>query len=98
MEALARVGSTADGLTVNEARRRLGEGGPNELKQGEQTGYFEVLLGQVRSFIVWLLIAAAAVSGVLGEWVEALAIAAIVVFNALISAWQEYSVSPRSSR
>lgn len=91
VEALARVGSTADGLKADEARRRFTEFGPNELKQARQAGYFEVLLGQFRSFIVWLLIAAAAVSGVLGEWVDALAIATIVVLNALIGAWQEYS-------
>ncbi|MFY9345040.1 MAG: cation-translocating P-type ATPase [Planctomycetota bacterium] len=90
-EVLVGIGSTAGGLTADEARRRLVECGPNELKQARQSSYVEVLLGQFRSFIVWLLIAAAAVSGVLGEWVDSLAIATIVVLNALIGAWQEYS-------
>ena len=90
-EVIARIGSTPDGLTPEEAARRLTEGGPNELRQAKQPGFAQVLLGQFKSFIVWLLIGAAAVSGLLGELVDFIAIAAIVVLNAFIGAWQEYS-------
>jgi len=90
-EVLTGIGSTPEGLDPEEAVRRRAEWGLNELRQAEQPGFFRVVLGQFQSFIVWLLLGAAAVSGLLGEWIDFVAIATIVVLNAFIGAWQEYS-------
>ena len=49
-----------------------------------------LFLSQFNDFIVWVLIAAAIVSGFMGEWVDALAIIAIVIINAIIGFIQEY--------
>jgi P-type Ca2+ transporter type 2C len=88
---LEALGARGTGLTADEARVRLARYGPNQLTQAEQAGYFRVLFVQFRSLLVWLLIGAAAISGALGEWIDATAIAVIVALNALIGAWQEYA-------
>lgn len=90
-DVVARIGTSSEGLSAEDAARRLTEFGPNELRHAAQAGFVQVLLGQFKSFIVWLLVGAAAVSGALGEWVDSAVIAAIVVLNAVIGAWQEYS-------
>lgn len=49
-----------------------------------------MLVRQFQSVIVWVLISAGVVSGLLGEWIDCLAILVIVVLNALIGAYQEF--------
>lgn len=77
------------GLSPQEAERRLREIGPNELKEQPRPGFWQHLIDQFRSFVVLLLIAAAIVSGVLGELYEAGAILLIVVLNAILGVVQE---------
>lgn len=89
--ALAKVSSSRAGLTENEAARRLAERGPNELRQAAPIRPFMLFLAQFKSLIVWILVAAALVSGILGEWADCIAILAIVIANALIGFYQEYS-------
>jgi Ca2+-transporting ATPase len=50
-----------------------------------------IFLAQFKNLIVWILIVAGAVSGMLGEVVDAIAILAIVVLNAVIGCYQEFS-------
>ncbi len=78
---LAELASTAAGLSSQEAARRLAANGPNELKEGKQISPLQILLGQFKSLLIWILIAAGVISGVLGEVVDAIAILAIVVLN-----------------
>lgn len=77
------------GLTSEEAARRLAEYGPNQLAEKPRPTFFQLVLSQLKSFIVILLIVAAVISAVLGEWVEAGAILAIVVLNAILGVVQE---------
>jgi Ca2+-transporting ATPase len=74
--------SPENGLSQVEAERRLAEHGPNELREAPRPGWLHLLLGQFRNFIVLLLIAAAVVSILLGDYLEGLAILAIVLLNA----------------
>jgi len=90
-EALAQLGSTATGLSVQETAQRLAANGPNELKEGKRISPWQIFLGQFKSLIVWILIVAGIISGVLGEMVDAIAILAIVVLNAVIGFYQEHS-------
>jgi P-type Ca2+ transporter type 2C len=78
------------GLSEAEARNRLERIGPNQLK--EKAGRHPILffLDQFKDFIVLVLIGAALVSGFLREWVDALAIVAIVIINAVLGFLQEY--------
>src|SRR3972149_1437352 len=81
--------SPATGLTQAEAERRLAEHGPNELKETPRPGFLHMLLAQFNNFIVLLLIGAAVLSIGLGDYLEGVAILAIVALNALLGVVQE---------
>jgi len=68
-EVLAQLGTTATGLSAPEAAQRLATNGPNELKKGKHISALQIFLGQFKSLIIWILIVAGIVSGVLGEMV-----------------------------
>ncbi|MFA6504800.1 MAG: cation-translocating P-type ATPase [Treponemataceae bacterium] len=87
---LKKLGSAATGLSGVEAARRLASDGPNDLKVGNRVRALQIFLGQFKSVLVWILIAAGAVSGALGETVDAVAILAIVVLNTVIGFYQEF--------
>src|SRR6185503_17852150 len=74
-----------------KAAQRLAADGPNELKEGKHISPLQIFLGQFKSLIIWILIAAGVISGVLGEAVDAIAILAIVVLNAVIGFYQEFN-------
>jgi len=90
-ELLTQLDSTAAGLSAPEAARRLIVQGPNELKEGKRISPLQIFLGQFKSLIIWILIVAGVVSGVLGEVLDASAILAIVVLNAAIGFYQEFN-------
>ena len=90
-ELLAQLGSAATGLSASEAVKRLAANGPNELKEGKRISQLQIFLGQFKSLIIWILIAAGVISGMLGEVVDAVAILAIVVLNAAIGFYQEFN-------
>ena len=89
-EVLAQLGSSASGLSAQEAGQRLAADGPNELQEGKRISPLQILLGQFKSLIIWILIAAGVISGLLGEVVDCIAILAIVVLNAVIGCYQEF--------
>jgi Ca2+-transporting ATPase len=91
VEVLARLRSSAAGLSAEAAAHRLAADGPNELKEGRRISPLKIFLGQFKSLIIWILIAAGVVSGLLGERVDALAILAIVILNAAIGFYQEFN-------
>lgn len=78
------------GLGQSEAGRRLTEQGPNELPQADGISPWRIFFSQFSSLIIWVLIAAAVVSGLLGEWIDTAAILAIVILNALLGFRQEF--------
>jgi P-type Ca2+ transporter type 2C len=78
------------GLSTAEATKRLVEVGPNELKREDATPPWRILAGQFASPVIWLLLIAAGISGALGELVDAIAIATILVINAFVGFFQEY--------
>ena len=78
------------GLGSAEAARRLAEQGPNELARGEGASPWSFLANQFKGAMIWLLLAACAISAVLGEVADAVAIGAILVLNALVGFFQEY--------
>lgn len=78
------------GLSAAEAQRRLSMHGPNELAQAAATSALTIFARQLTSLVIWILILAASVSAVMGERVDAIAIIAIIVLNAVIGFFQEY--------
>ncbi|MFN8464411.1 MAG: cation-translocating P-type ATPase [Caldilineaceae bacterium] len=77
------------GLTGEEAARRLVQYGRNELQERPRPSFWELVLAQLNNFVIILLIVAAVISALLGDWVEAGAILLIVVLNAVLGVVQE---------
>ena len=80
----------AIGLSENEARQRQDIYGLNELTDRPLESPWKILWEQFTATVVVVLIVAAVVSAVLGEYKDAIAIFSIVVFNAILGFRQEY--------
>ncbi|WP_404364621.1 cation-translocating P-type ATPase [Corallococcus coralloides] len=78
------------GLDRREAEARLRRYGPNTLTREQPRSAWLFLGRQFRSGMVWLLLGACGVAALLGEGADAVAIATIVVLNALVGFLQEY--------
>ena len=90
MSTTALQPSNPGGLTTTVARQRLLEVGPNEIAREKETSRWVLLASQFASPLVWLLLAASAISGFLGDLIDAIAIAVILVINALVGFFQEF--------
>jgi Ca2+-transporting ATPase len=89
-DALAELKSGLHGLTAEEARARLDRFGPNELVEKKRKTAVRMFLEQFTDFMILVLIAAAVVSGIIGEASDAVAIVVIVLLNAALGFSQEY--------
>ncbi|MFO1392534.1 MAG: magnesium-translocating P-type ATPase [Steroidobacteraceae bacterium] len=89
-DAAARLQTATSGLTADEAARRLASYGRNEVREREGYSRLGVLWNQVRSPLLMLLLFAAGVSMVTGEWVDATIVLAIVVATVGIGYTREY--------
>ncbi len=78
------------GLSDHEAKIRLEKFGRNQIEEKKGHGPLAIFLAQFKDFIIWVLIGAAFISGLLEEWIDALAIIAIVILNAVMGFIQEY--------
>ena len=81
--------SLETGLTSEEAAKRLEQYGENQVKARAGTPTWKRLLNQFTAPLVLVLIAAALVTGFLGEWVDATVIIIVVLVNALVGFLQE---------
>jgi Mg2+-importing ATPase len=90
-ELLRRLDTTDHGLSSAVAADRLRRFGKNQLKQERPLTRTRVLWNQIRSPLLLLLLFAAVVSGVSGEWSDALIVSAIVVATVGIGYKREYS-------
>ena len=90
-EVLDALGThAASGLSDEEAARRLAELGPNELVDKGTRSPWLILWEQFTEVMIVILIVAAVVSALLGDYEDSIAIAAIVVLNAILGYAQEY--------
>jgi Ca2+-transporting ATPase len=77
------------GLEWAEAEQRLERYGPNRPRRVRRPPYFRLAVDQFLDPLVALLIGATAVSFAIGDTIEAAAIAAVLVVNAVLGFWQE---------
>ncbi|HEY5506193.1 MAG TPA: cation-translocating P-type ATPase [Coriobacteriia bacterium] len=80
----------AAGLTTSEAAQRLERFGRNELRPAQPTSPWRLFLSQYNDFMIWVLLAAVAVSAIEGQVPEAIAIALILLLNGVLGFVQEY--------
>src|SRR5215216_3313902 len=88
-EVLSHLEVQGNGLTSQEAKKRLEHYGPNQLEEAPRPTFLQMLWEQLNNFVVILLIIASIVSALLGDYIEAGAIMAFVVLNAILGIVQE---------
>lgn len=89
-EVLQQLATDArGGLPATEVANRQQMYGWNVLATSPPPPLWKKLLNQFRELVIWILIVAAAISGMMGEWADTLAILAIVLVNGIIGFLQE---------
>jgi len=86
---LESLDSTPDGLTKIEVNSRLAKHGPNRLPEARTRGPLVRFFYQFHNMLIYVLIAASAVTATLGHWVDASVILGVVLINAVIGFVQE---------
>jgi P-type Ca2+ transporter type 2C len=77
------------GLSEAQVQSARAQFGRNQLTESPPTPLWRKLLKQFQDLVIWILIVAAIISVAMGEWVDTLAILAIVVLNSVIGFLQE---------
>ena len=83
-DTFSRLTSGPQGLAGAEASRRLAQYGPNELEVVHPFSPWKLLFEQFKNILILILLIATALSGLLGHFVEAIAITVIVLFAVLL--------------
>ncbi|KAK0227152.1 hypothetical protein EDD85DRAFT_160664 [Armillaria nabsnona] len=90
-ELVSEIGtSRTDGLSKNEAHRRLERCGENLLKGRTGVSAWRVLVGQLANALTLVLLAALALSFGVQDFIEGAVIAAVIVLNTTVGFFQEY--------
>jgi len=92
-DLLAELHGAPDGLSTTEAQARLQQVGPNVLKPRRHDSALRSFIAQFTSPLVLILVFAAVVSAIAGEWTDAAIVVVIVVASAVLSFAQEYAAS-----
>jgi Ca2+-transporting ATPase len=78
-----------DGLTSAEAADRLARNGPNRLPEPEPRPRWQLFLDQFRNLLIVILIGAAILAGLVGDWKDTIVIAVVLLINATLGFAQE---------
>ena len=88
-EVLSSLGSSPDGLTVDEAAKRLEQVGPNRLPAPPKEGWLKRFFKHFHDLLIYILLAAAVITALMDHWIDTIVILAVVVVNAVIGFIQE---------
>jgi magnesium-transporting ATPase (P-type) len=88
-EVFQRLETDDDGLTQEDAARRLAEWGPNVVEAEAELSRWRIALNQLRNPLIYLLLAAGVVTLVLQHYSDAIVILLVVITNAIIGYTQE---------
>lgn len=78
-----------NGLSEKDVEQRLKTIGPNVIRSEDDKHVLRILLAQFQDFMILILALATLISALLGEYIDAIAIVAIVVINAVLGFIQE---------
>jgi Mg2+-importing ATPase len=90
---ISKLHGSEKGLEQADAAKRLKQYGLNTIKAHKQTTVFRLLLSQFKSPLVLILIVAGIISGIVGEWTDAIIVLAIVLGSTFLGFVQEYAAS-----
>ncbi|WIA15444.1 hypothetical protein OEZ85_002091 [Tetradesmus obliquus] len=88
-QVLKQLDTSIEGISSEEATRRLQEYGLNALTPPKKPGFFAKLWAQLNNVLIFILLAAAVVTAGLQEWIETGLIIGVITLNVLIGMMQE---------
>lgn len=89
-ETYQALGTSGQGLSDEEVLERRAQAGPNLLQEKKMKPAWVIFLSQFKDLMILILVAAAVISGVLGDLTDTIIIIIIVFLNAIIGFVQEY--------
>ncbi len=89
-DTLNKLGSKLEGLSSNEAREKAQHHGPNELEEGKKKSVLAMLFAQFKDVMILILLVAAIISGIVGDFTDTIVILVIVLLNAFLGFIQEF--------
>ena len=89
-ETLPLLESSESGLTSDEARRRLDQYGPNQIRRKGKDSVLTLLWRQINNPLIWVLLGSGTLAVGLGKMTDGLVVLSVVVINAIIGFIQEY--------
>ncbi|WP_314152003.1 cation-transporting P-type ATPase, partial [Sulfurimonas sp.] len=88
-EVLKRVESSKDGLSSTEVEARLKKYGPNKLQEEKKKSPIIRFLMQFHNLLIYVLLAAAFFTAILGHFIDTSVILGVVIINSIIGFVQE---------
>ncbi|MGR6741288.1 HAD-IC family P-type ATPase [Microbacterium sp. F1-18] len=88
-EVASALGTSAEGLSSDDAARRLAAMGPNVLPEAKRTPAWLRFLSHFNDTLIYILLAAAAIKAVMADWLDVWVILAVAIINAVIGFAQE---------
>ncbi|WP_207514108.1 calcium-translocating P-type ATPase, PMCA-type [Longitalea luteola] len=89
-DVLKELQSQADGLSSDEAARRLEQYGPNQLQEKKKKPVWLLFLMQFKDVMILILMVAAIISAIVGDLKDMIVILIIIIINAIVGFVQEY--------
>jgi Ca2+-transporting ATPase len=90
-EVLDKLQTSEKGLTETEAENRLKQYGYNKIKEFHQINPFKIFLDQFKSFLIYILLIALILLGIMRHWIDFFVILAVILFNASFGFSQQYN-------
>ncbi len=84
------LGTNQQGLSTTTAEEKLLQVGPNELQEAKKKSIGLMLLAQFKDVMILILLAAAVIAGIVGDFTDGIVILIIVLLNAFLGFFQEY--------
>lgn len=88
-DCLSSLSTSEEGLTEEQVSERREKVGFNQLVEGQKVSLLTIFLNQFRDFMIIVLLAATLISGLLGEYMDAVTIVAIIILNGILGFVQE---------
>jgi Ca2+-transporting ATPase len=89
-EVSKKLNTNNEGLTSEEADKRLEDYGPNKLQEEKKRSLLDLFFDQVNNPIIYLLLGAVIISFIFNDIPEAIAIIIVILLNTIIGFWMEY--------
>lgn len=97
-EVLEYLKTSLEGLTQEEAEKRLKENGKNTIPKAKQETIFEIFINQFKSPIIAILIIAAIFSIITKSYADSIFIFAVIIINSIIGTYQEWNSEKNSKK